>query len=520
MHQYTFFILLAPFALAFAFLVFLHVWRQRKKPVAAFFLVFMFIGIGWTFSYIFEVLSQTDSRTFFWSRFGYLFIATSPVALYLFVARFLRLDKWSGPWHIGGLLIIPITTNVMIWHPILHRLVWEQYSIIKHGNFSVNIIFQYGIWFWISNVFNYTLVFTSIVLLIVYTIRSSILYRRQAIWILIGLSFPVLVNFLYTFRLIPNLTMDYTPLTFIVLGISLSMGIFREQIFDLSPLMREALLDHIDDGLVLIDPLDRVVDINPSAAYAFQVDREKILGTPITGLLGNWGELLQQGTGDVLQQTLLFQQGEKYCYYDLKITRLRNRSGQPQVSILLMRDVTERVRLLEEMQQLAIQDALTELYNRRHFFALTRTMLDQAIRYQRNASVLIMDIDHFKLINDNFGHASGDRVLQKFSAACQQILRSSDILARYGGEEFVIYLPETANLNAVLVGERLRKMVAGQPMLDDLEESRITVSIGVASYLPEMGQLSLDALVDRADQALYQAKQRGRNQVVYWGENR
>jgi diguanylate cyclase (GGDEF)-like protein len=184
--------------------------------------------------------------------------------------------------------------------------------------------------------------------------------------------------------------------------------------------------------------------------------------------------------------------------------------------IILLRDVTERVRLLEDVQQLAIRDALTEAYNRRHFFHLANQILEQSIRYQRPVAILVLDIDHFKRINDAFGHITGDRVLKRFTTLCKQVTRASDILARYGGEEFVIFLPETTRRNAYSVAERLRQKVASTPVLDGEESIYMTVSIGVASYDPLSPAVSLDVLLGRADQSLYQAKQNGRNRVVLW----
>lgn len=478
----------------------------------------MAVAIGWNFSYLFELVSVSESATFFWARFGYLFISTVSVAIYVFVTRFSGLEKWSRPWHIVALMIVPVVTNVLIWHPTGIHLMWERYEIIPHGNFSANIIYKYGLWFLISNIFNYTLVFVSFLLLIVYTLNSSILHRKQTTWFLIGMCIPVIVSVTYIFRVIPNLTLDFTPVTFIMLGIALSMGIFRDSMFDLTPLLRENLLDHIDDGLVLIDLQSRVVDINPSAANIFQVDRYAVIGSPITSLLENWNSLCPEIDCDQVEHTLVFQQTVEKFHYDLKISSLRDQRGKRIAHILLMRDVTERIHLLEELQQLATHDSLTDLYNRRYFFQLANQVLSQTIRYQRDASVLIIDIDHFKRFNDDFGHATGDMVLRNFAHTCRETLRSSDILARYGGEEFVIFLPETAKENAVCVGDRLRSELAKSPVLTDLKERYITISVGIASYQPDMAEITLDILLDRADQALYQAKQAGRDQVTFWEE--
>jgi diguanylate cyclase (GGDEF)-like protein/PAS domain S-box-containing protein len=516
MHQYILFIILAPIAVLSASLVNIKAWRQRKKPAAFSFGVFMSIVTGWILSYVLELLASSDEITLFWSRFGYVFISTIALSLFIFVARFLGQDKWFRPGMMVFLILLPIATNILIWHEDLHSLMWEEYSVVPYGDLSINIIQEYGIWFWVSNGISYLLIFFSLFMLIRYALRSSMLYRQQATWILLGSFFPIAVNLLYVFRVIPKLTMDFTPIAFAVSGVFVAMGIFRDKLFDLSPFAREMLLDHIDDGLILIDDQDRVVDSNPAASFIFAVERKEFIGKSIKDLLLDWEKILtREGDPDGHHTIALVRDSQK-CHYDVKVSHLVGRRNAVLGRIILLRDVTERVRLLEDVQQLAIRDALTEAYNRRHFFHLANQILEQSIRYQRPVAILVLDIDHFKRINDAFGHITGDRVLKRFTTLCKQVTRASDILARYGGEEFVIFLPETTRRNAYSVAERLRQKVASTPVLDGEESIYMTVSIGVASYDPLSPAVSLDVLLGRADQSLYQAKQNGRNRVVLW----
>lgn len=176
----------------------------------------------------------------------------------------------------------------------------------------------------------------------------------------------------------------------------------------------------------------------------------------------------------------------------------------------------QNAQLFAKVQELATRDALTGVANRRHFFELARSELERAARYGHPVSLLMIDADHFKVINDTYGHLVGDMVLQAIAGRCRNALREADIVARYGGEEFLALLPETSGEQAVQVAERLRDTVAREPVQSAAGPIRVSVSIGIASY--ERGAVGqIDQLLDYVDQALYQAKSTGRNQVRAYG---
>jgi diguanylate cyclase (GGDEF)-like protein/PAS domain S-box-containing protein len=169
-------------------------------------------------------------------------------------------------------------------------------------------------------------------------------------------------------------------------------------------------------------------------------------------------------------------------------------------------------RLFSEVQRLAITDPLTGLYNRRGFSEIGHREMERARRYKRPLSVIMLDIDHFKRVNDTYKHAVGDQVLRTLAERCRQRTREVDILGRYGGEEIVILLPETDRAGALRAADHLRRDVAEKPFNTEVGPLDITISLGVADSMD--GELDLDILIDRADAAMYAAKQSGRNRVM------
>ncbi|MGE5517730.1 MAG: diguanylate cyclase [Bacteroidota bacterium] len=164
------------------------------------------------------------------------------------------------------------------------------------------------------------------------------------------------------------------------------------------------------------------------------------------------------------------------------------------------------------LEKLAAQDPLTGAYNRRHLRALATQITAMARRQRRPLSVLMIDLDHFKAINDTHGHAAGDETLKVLVRLCQAALREGDILARYGGEEFCVLLPETDVETAAQVAERLRLATATTRISGPDAPFGVTASIGVAAW--NEAEANIEPALNRADQALYQAKKAGRNRVV------
>jgi diguanylate cyclase (GGDEF)-like protein len=168
-------------------------------------------------------------------------------------------------------------------------------------------------------------------------------------------------------------------------------------------------------------------------------------------------------------------------------------------------------RLFEQVQRLAITDALTGLHNRRHFFSLAEREFARAVRYDRAVAAIMLDIDHFKAVNDAHGHAVGDEVLREVAARCTASLRSVDLLGRYGGEEFVALLPETDWKGTRDAADRLRDSIGSTPIATQAGPVCVTVSVGFALCAENCTDLA--ALIHHADQALYAAKVAGRNRV-------
>ena len=172
----------------------------------------------------------------------------------------------------------------------------------------------------------------------------------------------------------------------------------------------------------------------------------------------------------------------------------------------------------EELRKMAITDGLSQIYNRRYFLELLEREFPRAQRYKLNLACIMMDIDHFKAVNDHYGHLQGDFVIQRIGTIIREEIREIDIPARYGGEEFIVLLPETDTRGTVAVAERLRKRTESENFTRneasrEAQQLHITISLGVAVF-PELTLIHPSDLINSADDALYKAKKEGRNRTI------
>lgn len=172
----------------------------------------------------------------------------------------------------------------------------------------------------------------------------------------------------------------------------------------------------------------------------------------------------------------------------------------------------------EELRKLAMTDALTGLFNRRHFNRVLEEEIGRALRYRRPLSVMVFDIDHFKRVNDTYGHSCGDRVLVMIADTLREVLRTTEIAARYGGEEFIVLLPETPASKAVAVAERLRSRIEEAALSTEQGQVWVTASFGVSDVLQRGDTRADDQILSEfvscADRAMYVSKEVGRNRVT------
>jgi diguanylate cyclase (GGDEF)-like protein/PAS domain S-box-containing protein len=302
------------------------------------------------------------------------------------------------------------------------------------------------------------------------------------------------------------------------------------------------LTESLPDAVYILDLVNHnVAYFNHEAFLGYSRDELMGLGSILHGLhpedtsavMAHWQKVTRGEVPGSLEYRLRNKAGHWEWVASRETIVSRGADGAPKEIMVILSTITERKQAEEELrhakeiieaanrelqqavareQFLARTDELTRVNNRRHFFDLAKHEFAVAQRYQHPLSVILFDIDHFKQINDTFGHQVGDEVLHQIAQIAGAHLRAADVLARYGGEEFVLLLPDSTTQQARVLAERIRKGIAERGIDTDIGNVRVTMSAGIAEVLSQ--EDTLDRLIQRADQALYVAKEAGRNRTI------
>ncbi|MDR3091737.1 MAG: GGDEF domain-containing protein [Clostridiales bacterium] len=276
---------------------------------------------------------------------------------------------------------------------------------------------------------------------------------------------------------------------------------------------RGFVLENSRDGYIMMDEDGCFLDANKKALEYFPALKNLEVGARLYGLPGLPLSILS------LDKNLVTAVESGGVTRRLRASRCDfEHMGRRAGTSVFIFDDTENYDLMEKMRLLSQMDALTGLYNRRAFFELVQRDFGLHYRNNQDAAILMLDLDHFKRVNDTYGHNMGDIVLINAAKEIKNSTRRTDVCARYGGEELIIWLPATDLPGAVLVAENLRNILASIEFHSTYDTFHVTMSTGVASITYGEPKMSLQQLIANADSALYAAKTGGRNQVrVYRG---
>ncbi|HEX5388317.1 MAG TPA: diguanylate cyclase [Burkholderiaceae bacterium] len=280
------------------------------------------------------------------------------------------------------------------------------------------------------------------------------------------------------------------------------------------------LYDHAPCGYHSLDHQGRVLRMNQTELGWLGLSREQAVGRPFTDFLTEdsraifherFPQFVRDGSIKDLELELVRGSGTPMPVL-VSATAVKDAQGHMLSTRSTVFDNTDQKMMEAQLERLAHTDMLTSLSNRRDFYEHAARAIAHSRRHGAPLSLALMDIDHFKKINDTYGHGSGDQVLRKLSHSLGDALRETDVPARLGGEEFAVLMPTTALAQALAVAERLRDALAHTPVaIGDEEQIHFTVSIGVTAWQPD--DADIDATLHRADEALYRAKHGGRNRV-------
>ena len=512
----------------FTWAIILLAWPRRRTP-GGWFLIGHLVALSiWVLGLYFEAISSTINTRVLWSQISYLGFTAATPFFFLFIFSYTDQIRPRISF-ILCLFIIPLFIDISAWTNQYHHLLWTNFH---WGSIQYNIlVYEHGPLYFIHVFYIYILVFFGLAHLLIRIQKSLPPFRSQLVIILIGGLFPLVSGTLYAFDLNPIQGMDISSFGFLLTDVMLSFGFAYYQLLDLVPVARDTLIKEIQDGILVVDWKNRIVEINQNAKDLLNIDCKNPLGKNYQDVVHLPIDLTKLSHQSNSTQLCLSTDSE--LYIDIQVSTLAPHSNNPPGFLIVLRDISfskqiefqlkkandnlqKQINEINHLQDLlkdqATHDSLTGLNNRRLMDEVLASQLEQARLHNNPFSILVLDIDHFKNINDYYGHQIGDAMLKEVGKCIQSSTRANDYACRLGGDEILMTFQNMGNKEAEKKAEEIRKKLQAIVLNKENQQISSTVSIGIATF-PVDGDI-LKELINRADQAMYAAKEKGRNRVV------
>ncbi|MGM0846445.1 MAG: histidine kinase N-terminal 7TM domain-containing protein [Bacillota bacterium] len=507
---YVLLIVLAGFlSLSLSFFAF---YKLKDAPGGKQYMIATFLSAVFTFSYVFELMSSTLMEAKIWLGLEYLVMPFIPGFLLWMCVNYAGINLKQR--HLYLLFLLPILTVFTHHTNELHHLYYTSIQLREAAPLTI-VEMTYGPFFYIHALYLFLCLSTSIILLLLQLKKAPFRFRMQITLMVLGLFVPIAANYFYLNKFSIH-GIDLGPvsmsLSFILHGIAL----FSYQMFSVLPIAREKVFESMLEGVIVLGQKAAVLDYNKAVLKVVPELCPLAIGKPVHSVLHDLelAELICIGK----ERDYKTKKGGSGEHYQVRFSPILHKKREVIGSIITFMNISERVLLQDRLKNLASFDGLTKVYNRTYFLEKAESRLESQVS---GASLILFDIDHFKNVNDTYGHEAGDLVLFQVAHEAKSQLRSQDILGRYGGEEFIILLPETTTEEAFIIANKLRIGISSILVKAGHMPIQVTSSFGI-SYLSAMDDFfskeSFKEAIGKADQALYAAKRNGRNMVRVFAE--
>lgn len=494
------------FLIGGAFLCF-FLWafvHERSRNAALFSTMCLAVAI-FVIGYGFELRAASFEEMKFFLKMEYFGAPFMTAFWFLFSYKF-YFNKNASYRMTVAILVVPVLTLFFSVTNEYHHLLYHSVSYSVFDTF-VQAKLERGPWYYFYSIYSYVIILYGSALFYKIWRKAEGKLKTQAFLMFTGTLWPVVINMLYLFGISPQ-GLDLTPFGLVVLMICYGLAIFKYGVLELQEIIKTTAFSHITDGILVIDAQQRLVDFNESGTMMFNWLMIKNIGIPI-GQFECGTEILNHTEESFIMNLACDGINKDIEFRSSELTERGHVLG----TVYFMRDVTKQRELLTKLNELASYDTLSHVYNRRKLMEEAEKEAERAVRYYDCLSVLMIDIDHFKVVNDTYGHIAGDEVIYQVALMIKHKIRGIDILGRYGGEEFVVVLSNADQKSALRIAENIRLAIEAMTVTHNEAQIRVTVSIGVATVINNGSVIDIETIINQADEAMYRAKESGRNRV-------
>ena len=482
----------------------------RQAPKSMYF-SFMILSVTlFNLGYLFELSGGGYEPALLAAKIEYLGVPFITPFLFLFVMEYCAKKPLTAK-QIFMVMVIPMIAAVLVitwpWSDLYYKqLIYDPDAIVPR------FIVTGGIAYYLYFIYTNVLVISTLIIVIYYRRKGDALFKKQTSTLVLGTTLPV-IGFTINVLKIGKLPIDATPILLSITCILLGYAIFRRGLYALTPIAQEQIVENMNDGFILLDMQGVFIDANAAAKKLFPQLSALTLGSNMPVLEEiTWSD----DDCEIKKEFTLTDDKERKTHYQASQSLIVN-NGKTIGRSVMIYDITEAKERLDEVRRMAEHDALTGLINRGTLYKNGKAVFAQ-FSAKSSAAVLMIDIDFFKHVNDNYGHLIGDEVLKKVAQALNSRIRATDLVGRYGGEEFCVFLPRIRAEDIIGLAEEFRISIEKLDLLLNGEKVNITISIGIAIY-DASRHYSFEAFISDADTALYEAKNAGRNCVKCFTAN-
>lgn len=459
-----------------------------------------------------ELVSVSLEAKILFARIQFIGIASLPIAwlhfALVYTGRHLHRSFWITIFGITAVVLFFVLfaplPNIFWGHPALAGL-GERFNAVDY---------DYGPLFYrVLMPLTNLLILASLGLLVHLWAQRHVVYTRQTSLIIVGTIIPLVTNILYVFGITPVPHMNYSSAMLSITGMLFGSALFKYQYLELYPLARDVIFEQMNDAVLVLNDKNLIIDANRRA--------EQLFSDPVDLVGSDFGTALH---ADVLKGMEGMETGRseeavaiRGNLYDVTYNRVEGRQGHGSCTVILFHDVTERETLHRKIEELGRRDPLTGVYNRRELIAHIEKFYTYAFSEHLSLSIIMLDIDGFKDINDTYGHETGDKALEIFAKILYKTIQPNDIVGRYGGDEFVIVSMGSDSDQAGLLAETIREQVSSRIIPTSQGSFSLKVSLGVKTFLFDGSTPMTDTatgLLSEVDKVLYMAKGAGKDRVV------
>lgn len=493
------------FGMSFFILFLYSLTRQRNNLSAPFACMCLAISI-YISGYVCELQSSNIEQISFALKAEYF--GAPFMSGFWMLLSYKFLFKKTAPFKtVVFIMLLPVITLFLSVTNEYHHLIYTRIAAIQQDGYLLSQLSK-GPWYYVNIGYAYCVQIFGMAVFFKAWRTKMYLHKIQAFWMFWGSIWPALVNLIYVAGLSP-LDLDLTPFGLSISAVFFYIAIFRYGFLELQEIVKDVTFLGIEEGILVIDDKNRLIDFNQACKDIFSWLHPNQIGTNII-TFPEGKAILEQTNQNHFE--IKIRKGNAAEYYEFRRTPLIDRKTNLGF-VYFIQNITKQKEMIQALNDIASYDSLTEIYNRRRLMEETEKELFRMKRYGNCLSLLMIDIDHFKIVNDQFGHQAGDEVLKSLANCCKEQIRRTDTIGRYGGEEFLIILPETNEGDALFIAENIRKSIEELEFCFNNEAISITVSIGIKTAYRYENNLNVEFIIKGADNAMYYAKNNGRNQV-------